>query len=329
MKKNWCDIATLLYSNGLEFISGKWFFKGEEIKEIEKWLMHTDEIPYHDLITSDLEAIRCRDTFVTSYGTVGDWFELPIIAEAKAQKELKPLCLPLETKQLKIINRLLTPHQQKFFIITGVGGSGKSTFLNIIKQIFNNDFASLSLSDLGCDFKLATGINKRLICSDELAADDLNNAALKTIISGQEMPINPKFATPYKAKFQSSFIFCCNRPPRLNICDSGIMRRVVYYGMEKKITTPDLKLAYAEWSHEDLVNIVAHALALDMTDWEKDFEEETRYYITKYNSVYRFRDEDKYPFYSDACKLNGYKPFNLDNWEEIRDTLEEWGMLNV
>lgn len=205
--KNWCDIATLLYSKGLEFISGKWFFKGEEIKEIEKWLMHTDEIPYHDLITSDLEADRCRDTFIKSYGVVGDWFELPIIAEAKAQKELKPLCLPLETKQLKIINRLLTPHQQKFFIITGVGGSGKSTFLNIIKQIFDNDFASLSLSDLGCDFKLATGINKRLICSDELAADDLNNAALKTIISGQEMPINPKFATPYKAKFQSSFIF--------------------------------------------------------------------------------------------------------------------------
>ena len=107
------------------------------------------------------------------------------------------------------------------------------------------------------------------------------------------------------------------------------MRRVVYYGMEKKIVSPDLKLAYTTWSHEDLVNIVAHALALDMTDWEKDFEEETRYYITKYNSVYRFRDENKYTFYSDACKLNGYKPFNLDNWEEIRDTLEEWGMLNV
>ena len=329
MRINWCNIATMLYDKGLEFISGKWFFKGEEIKDIEKWLLHSDEMPYADIFYSNLDVARCRDTFITSYKTTGDWFELPIIAEAKAQKELKPMCMSLDTKQLKIIRALLTPHEQKFFIITGVGGSGKSTFLNLIKQIFDNDYASLSLTDLSCEYKLAAGVSKRLICSDELNAEDLNSSIIKTITSKQGYTVNPKFVAPYEVTFQSSFIFCCNKPPRLNINDSGIMRRIVYYGMEKKIVSPDLKLAYATWSHDDLVNIVAHALALDMTDWEKDFEEDTRYYVTKYNSVYIFRDSTEYLDYKIKSANAGYKPFNQYNWEEVRQILDEWGMLNV
>lgn len=90
-----------------------------------------------------------------------------------------------------------------------------------------------------------------------------------------------------------------------------------------------MKLAYATWSHEDLVNIVAHALALDMTDWEKDFEEDTRYYVTKYNSVYIFRDSTEYLDYKIKSANAGYKPFNQYNWEEVRQILDEWGMLNV
>ena len=329
MKSN--QIADLLAFNGLEFLSGKWYYKEEEIPETEfnSWLYHTDAIPYADVFRTPADIKNVRDMFIMVHGTSDEWRPLPIIKEAKAVTELKPLCLPLSDSQLKIINRLLTPHQQKFFIITGVGGSGKSTFLNLIKQIFNNDYASLSLSDLGNDFKLAEGINKRLICSDELGSEELNNAVLKTIISGQDIMVNPKFQTPYRAKFQSSFIFCCNKPPKLNISDTGLLRRVVYYGMEKKITNPDLDLAYAEWSHEDLVNVVAHAMAIDMTDWEKDFEADTRKYVLKYNSVYIFREDTSYRMYRDDCKDSGYKPFSLTNWEEIREIITEWGMMDV
>lgn len=322
------DICDILDSKGLEFVSGKWYFKEKEIKDISKWLYRSqgnkDVLAYADAFKSVSDLDNTINLFTRVYGTAGRWKPLPIIEEAKAQAELKPLCLPLSSEQLKIINRLLAPNQQKFFIITGVGGSGKSTFLNLIKQIFDNDFASLSLTDLGNDFKLAEGVDKRLICSDELSSGDLNNDVLKTIISGQDITVNPKFRTPYVAKFQSSFIFCCNKPPKLNISDSGLLRRIVYYGMEKKIEKPDLGMAYAEWTHEDLVNVVAHALAMDMTDWEEDFKADTHKYLLKYNTVYLFRDCESYTFYKMRCMDAGYRPFSLTSWQEIKEIVEDW-----
>ena len=136
----------------LRFISGKWFYKDDEIKDIRKYMLVAG---YSDNMT---ELDNIIDMYKVMYGESGVWPDLPIIKEAESLKKLAPLCYPLKSKQLKIINYLLRHDEEIFFILTGVGGSGKSTFGNIICQIFDNDTASLNLSDLGEDFKLATGI---------------------------------------------------------------------------------------------------------------------------------------------------------------------------
>ena len=66
----------------------------------------------------------------------------------------------------------------KLIICRGIQGSGKSTFGNIICKIFDNDTAALNLSDLSDDFKLASGIDKRLIYSTEINSDEINKIAL-------------------------------------------------------------------------------------------------------------------------------------------------------
>ena len=103
-----------------------------------------------------------------------------------------------------------------------------------------------------------------------------------------------------------------------------MLRRILYYSMDEKIKNPDPKLAKMEWSHEDLVNIVAHALKIDMTDWKLKFEDETRYNLIKDNSVYRFRETEKYSDYCNKCKEDGLKAFSKPNWESIRELLKEW-----
>lgn len=306
----------------LKFISGKWFYDDTEIKDIHKYLYKMDLIDSPNQLDDVIESLKIE------FGESGTWPELPIVKEAENLKEFKPLCYPLTEKQLIIINYLLRHDEEIFFILTGVGGSGKSTFANIICEIFDNDTASLSLSDLGEDFKLATGINCRLIYSTEINSDDINNGMLKQLFSNEEITINGKYDKPYKARCQSAFFFNCNTPPRLDLSDTGMLRRILYFSMNEKIKNPDKTLAKRKWTHADLVNIVAHALKTDMTNWQEKFQEETRYNLIKDNSVYRFKNIEDYSNYSLKCKEEGLKPFAKPKWENIRHLLEEWGYIS-
>lgn len=307
----------------LEFISGKWFKNKKEIKDIRKYLVN---LGWFKSVAKLDETI---DMYILLYGTTGFWYDLPIIEDAKNLKELKELCYPLNEKQLKIINYLLRHDEEIFFILTGVGGSGKSTFGNIICQIFENDTASLNLSDLSDPFMLATGVNHRLIYSTEINSDEVNNGKLKQLFSNEEITVNPKFEKPYKTRCQSAFFFNCNIVPKLDLCDTGILRRILYYSMNEKIKNPNPKLNKTAWNYEDLVNIVAHALKIDMTNWQKDFEEETRYNLVKNNSVYLLKDKDNYKDYANACREKGYKPFSEIKFLEIRTLLKEWKMFRL
>ena len=303
----------------LRFISGKWFLNGKELKEIDRYLLTVD------LNINSVDKIKkVKDMFIMLYGESGDWLELPIIEEAKKQKSLKPLCFPLNKQQLTIINRLLIGQNEEVaFICTGIGGSGKSTFLNIVKQIFENDVAACTLSDLN-GFNISEAVSHRLIASDELASDELNNGLLKSIISRQCIQVNPKNQTPYQTKCQSALFFCCNEAPKIDLDDTGMLRRIIYYKMNEKIKNPDRTLNHRAWTHEDLVNIVAHALAIDTTNWKKQFEEDTHYFLLKNNSVWRFKDKNVYNDYVISCKKSNLKPFSEPKWKSIRALVEEW-----
>lgn len=328
MIKKWnaTDVCDLLYNQGYRFISGKWFFNDTEIKNFTKHLYTIKDIRV--LLRSDKDTENIRDTFIDMYSDLGKWPALPIIKEAQDLQELKPLCFPLNVKQLIIINRLLTGIDEKFYILTGVGGSGKSTFANIIKQIYENDVASLTLEDLSNDFKLATGINKRLIYADELNSDDMNNGIIKTIASKQEITVNPKYGHSYNAVFQGGLLFSCNKAPKLDLSDTGIIRRICYYSMNTKIEKPDPTLQKREWTHEDLVNIVAHALRVDTTGWEELFKDETREILKSNNSVWLCRgstlEATTFEGYTEMARKKGLKPFSEPRFDEVKELLLTW-----
>lgn len=339
------EISTLvdmLYNYGLEYISGKWFFKDECIQDecIEQFCANVKDLPYPEgdwiyegnpfktpkMINDTLTMFKYK------YRSDGYWKPLPIIAEARAVEDLKPLPFPLTDKQLKIINILL--HQQedhsknyeKCFIVSGVGGSGKSTFLNIVKQLFENDFAALTMENMRHRFMLGEALNSRLICSDELSSDMVDCTILKMLISGDEICKDIKFEkSKRKVKPQSSLMFCCNTPPAFNL-DTAVFRRIVYYKMDTPIEAPDISMNCKEWSHEDLVTIAAHALRMDMTNWYDDFKDDTYKMLLRYNPVYMFRRADTYYEYSELCKSNHVTALSLPSWLESRKQLRNMGV---
>lgn len=314
-------IAIHNHFNGeLEFISGKWFYRKEEVKNPKRFFLTNCQIDS----MNDLRDIM--DMYIGFYGEKGLWHPLPVIDRASRIKQIKPLAFPLNVKQLMIINKLLNNDEEVCFITTGVGGSGKSTFLNIIKQIFDNDVSSCALSDL-TGFQLAESLEHRLIASDELSADDLDNKSLKTIISKQTIQVNPKFEKPYEVMAQSVLFYCCNIPPRIDLDDTGILRRIVYYEMNEKIKNPDPTLNHKVYTREDIDNIVAAALRMDMTNWRSYFDGETHLYLLKNNSVYRYRNLEEYWQYQRACGDAHLRPYAEPKWETIRALIKEWGMM--
>lgn len=307
---------------GFEVRSGKWFFKEEEssLKQVRRAIIN------NGLANNPSELNELIDMYEIMYEEPLDWYVPASVKYFYSMLWTKAdIPFPLNREQLTIINRLLFhPDDEKFFILTGVGGSGKSTFLNIIKQLFDNDVSASTLADLSNEFKLEEALRHRLICADELNSDDINNGAVKTICSRQPVHVNRKYGSTYQTRSQSAMIFSCNKPPRLNISDSGMMRRVVFYSMNKKIENPNSAMKSLVLSPNDKANIIALAAEVDNDNWEDLFKDDTRRVLKSTNSVYLTREYFDYERYVDKCLRARYKPFSENNWREIAELFSLW-----
>lgn len=314
------------------FISGKYFTGDTEQTENNFNRFIRDRAREERVKASPSLIDDVKKLFIMYSDSNELWPELKIVKKAKELgpiEEDDPLIkdepFKLEPKQYMIINRLLYHRDEEvMFITTGVGGSGKSTFLNILKQLFDNDTANVPLSELN-GFMIAQAISKRLICSDELGKDDVDGKVLKTIISGQEMDVNPKYGKPYHARCQSALFYCCNQAPKIPPLDSGLLRRIYYYERNTKIDNPDTSLNKKQFTEEQLLWIARRALAYDsISDWKQLFNKETHKYIMKDNSVYLCGMDSTYLQYKENCKNKGYKAYSEINYIEIKKLFKEW-----
>lgn len=313
-------------TDNYEMISGKIFRKGTA-KEVSTKTFGREMF---EKLTLQPKEIEDAMKGLALYNQEGFWPELEIIGKAKALKEVPPLPFPLDLKQLVIINRLVFhPTDEAVFITTGIGGSGKSTFLNIIRQLFDNDVANCSLGDLTNDFNVAEAVKHRLIASDELAKGELNLPIIKQLASKQKMMVNPKHMTAYEVQTQSAMFFCCNKAPKLDVTDTGVLRRIIYYERNTKIKNPDPTLNKHVFMEDELLAIAKNALETESiirtyNDWTDIFKMETHKYIMKDNSVYLLYGRYTYEEYVEGCKEKGLKAYSEPNWREIHDLFTEW-----
>ena len=307
-----------------KWVSGKWFRdieQGVELKNPEQYFMKTGW--FRDIN----DCRKFMETYIATYGDPdSDWPEPPICADARHYEGGQKPPAWLTKEQLMIINYLLHPTNEYFFIITGVGCSGKSTFINLIRQIFDGDEASITIDQLSEGFRVASVVNKRLIYSTEISASRINNTDLKMYVSREPINVNKKYGGVYQGRFQGSFIFNCNIPPSINLADTGLLRRIVYYAMNKRIENPDPTLNKKKFTKEELLVTVKAALNMDMSQFPFPIlEKDTRDALVKLDTVYLFKDCDNYFEYSCMCRDKGYKPYNQGNWQTVRQLLKDWG----
>ena len=123
-------------------------------------------------------------------------------------------------------------HIQKFIVIYGEPGKGKSTVLNLIEAMFDGYCGSFDAQVLGMsskDFAMEPFKDNPLIAIDHEAKLDRieSNRNLNSIVSHDTVPMNTKFHSVFRMKIRSFLFVAANDPVRITNANSGLMRRLI------------------------------------------------------------------------------------------------------
>ena len=121
---------------------------------------------------------------------------------------------------------------QKFMVLYGSAGTGKSTILNIIQKLFDGYYSVFDAKALGANnnaFALESFKTNPLVAiqhdGDLSRIED--NTKLNSLVSHEEMTINEKFKATYTNRFKAFLILGTNRPVKITDAKSGLIRRLI------------------------------------------------------------------------------------------------------
>ena len=121
---------------------------------------------------------------------------------------------------------------QKFVVLYGTAGSGKSTVLNIIQLLFQgyfNMFEAKALAQSSNAFALEAFKNNPLVSiqHDGDLSKIEDNTKINSIVSHEIMVVNEKYKASYESRFNTFLFMGTNRPVRITDAKSGIVRRLI------------------------------------------------------------------------------------------------------
>lgn len=123
-------------------------------------------------------------------------------------------------------------HIQKFMVFYGSAGTGKSTILNIVQQLFEGYYAVFDAKSLGSNnnsFALEAFKSNPLVAiqhdGDLSRIED--NTKLNSLVSHEEMTINEKFKSAYTNSFKAFLMMGTNKPVKITDAKSGLIRRLI------------------------------------------------------------------------------------------------------
>lgn len=121
---------------------------------------------------------------------------------------------------------------QKFMVFYGSAGTGKSTILNIIQELFEGYYSVFDAKALGSSsnsFALEAFKTNPLIAiqhdGDLSRIED--NTRLNSLVSHELMTVNEKFKSTYSNRFNAFLLMGTNKPVRITDGKSGLIRRLI------------------------------------------------------------------------------------------------------
>lgn len=132
---------------------------------------------------------------------------------------------------------------EKFFICKGEGGTGKSTYMNLLHKMVGGDIncSHIGIADFDKDYYLASTVSKLVNIDDDVVDGKVleNTGRFKSIISGNVISVRQIYKEVMDFVPYITCIFSCNKLPRIMDKTTGLYRRMVLIELNHKIENPD------------------------------------------------------------------------------------------
>ena len=228
------------------------------LKEHEQYLDGTVTVKYMwDAESGTIDSWHkyCQKQMSDSYHTLDESLIFSNTNTTKEDYASKRLNYPLEPGDYsawdRLISVLYTPEErhkiewsigaivtgeakylQKFMVLYGSAGTGKSTILNIIQQLFEGYYSVFDARALGSSsnsFALEAFKTNPLVAiqhdGDLSRIED--NTRLNSLVSHELMTVNEKFKAAYSSRFNCFLYMGTNKPVKITDAKSGLIRRLI------------------------------------------------------------------------------------------------------
>jgi len=123
-------------------------------------------------------------------------------------------------------------HIQKFLVLYGSAGTGKSTVLNIVQKLFEGYYTTFEAKALtGNNNSFATEAFRTnplvAIQHDGDLSRIEDNTKLNSIVSHEDMVMNEKYKPSYTSRINAFLFMGTNKPVKITDAKSGIIRRLI------------------------------------------------------------------------------------------------------
>lgn len=230
---------------------------------------------------------------------------------------------------------------QKFIVLYGSSGTGKSTVLNILQKLFEGyytTFEAKALVSLNNTFATESFKSNPLIAiqHDGDLSKIEDNSKLNSIISHEEMTMNEKHKATYTSAINSFLFMGTNKPVKITDGKSGIIRRLIDVTPSGRILPPKKYDALVMQIDFELGAIAHHCLnvyrkmgihyyenykPLSMLYQTNDFFNfvEANYHIFKeYDGIRLKQAYEMYKEYCNECNIQYVLPYRAFR-EELKN----------
>lgn len=238
---------------------------------------------------------------------------------------------------------------RKSFILIGDKANGKSTYLDMIKNLLGDENTSaLDLKELGDRFKTAEIFGKLANIGDDIGDEFIGNPAIfKKVVSGDRVNAERKGQDPFDFNSYAKLLFSANNIPRIKDKSGAVMDRLIIVPFEAKFSKDDpdfdpyikYKLRSSECM-EYLIQLGIVGLRRVLTrrgfTISKKVEHEIQEYEENNNPILLFFKEISiddilnqptksiYKRYSEFCLANNFQP--MSNIEFSKQVKKKYGV---
>ena len=294
----------------------------------------------------DLHNLELVKPSTDDYNTVK--VDIPFNPECQYSERIDEFMKFISNGDINIMNQLYEiagyclirrNNFHKFFVLVGSGGTGKSTYCNLLRRLFKPKYVSkVALSQFDQDYHLSTLMGAMVnIDYDASTVKVLKDSGrFKSAVAGMPILVRPIYSDPLELTCMATIIICANNMPKIDDDSDGLYRRLVIVELNNRILKPDrdfdnkitdLDMEYFFYKACEAIHRVLRTGRFTMEESEESVKQKFKVQQSSINKWCQLEFittsrllgrgfKDIYQDYKAWCVMCGYSPFNYGNFVE-------------